>query len=94
TGGVLSIVNAIVRLAAFPAASVELPTRTWSPSPATAVPLENGWPSRVAVVVPGRVMFEIAGAEPELMREALTVAAHKLSVSCRIVTREDLDNAS
>ncbi len=42
----------------------------------------------VAVVRPGRIMFEMAGADPELMKEALTVAAFKLPVPCKIVYRE------
>lgn len=42
----------------------------------------------VAVVKPGRVMFEIAGASDELMREALTRAAHKLPIKCKIIERE------
>ncbi len=42
----------------------------------------------VAVVKPGRVMFEIAGASEELMREALTRAMHKLPVKCKIIARE------
>jgi len=42
----------------------------------------------VAVVKPGRVMFEIAGASDELMREALTRAMHKLPLKCKIIARE------
>ena len=42
----------------------------------------------VAVVKPGRVMFEIAGAEEGLLKEALTRAIHKLPVKCKIVARE------
>jgi len=42
----------------------------------------------VAVVKPGRVMFEIAGASEELMREALTRAMHKLPLKCKIIARE------
>jgi large subunit ribosomal protein L16 len=42
----------------------------------------------VAVVKPGTVMFEIAGVEDELARKALTLAAHKLPVKTKIVTRE------
>ena len=43
----------------------------------------------VAVVKPGRVMFEIGGVSEELAREALRLAMHKLPVKCKIVTRED-----
>lgn len=47
----------------------------------------------VAVVKPGRVMFEMAGADLNLMREALAVAAHKLPLPCKIVYREGLGDA-
>jgi len=47
----------------------------------------------VAVVKPGRVMFEIAGASDELMREALTRAMHKLPLKCKIIAREKEDEA-
>ena len=43
----------------------------------------------VAVVKPGRVMFELAGVPEELAREAIRLAAHKLPVKCRFATRED-----
>ena len=42
----------------------------------------------VAVVKPGRVMFEIAGVSEEVAREALRLASHKLPVKTKIVTRE------
>ena len=42
----------------------------------------------VAVVKPGRVMFEIGGVSEEAAREALRLAMHKLPVKCKIVTRE------
>jgi len=42
----------------------------------------------VAVVKPGRVMFEIAGVSEELAREAIRLAVHKLPLKCRFVTRE------
>ncbi len=44
----------------------------------------------VAVVRPGRVMFEIAGVRDELAREALRLASHKLPVDCKVVVKEDL----
>ncbi|MBI5833870.1 MAG: 50S ribosomal protein L16 [Armatimonadetes bacterium] len=47
----------------------------------------------VAVVKPGRIMFEMGGAELDLMREALGIAAHKLPVPCKIVYREGLGDA-
>jgi large subunit ribosomal protein L16 len=43
----------------------------------------------VAVVKPGRVMFEVAGVDEALARDAIRVAAHKLPVKCRFATRED-----
>jgi len=43
----------------------------------------------VAVVKPGRVMFELAGVPEELAREALRRAGHKLPVRTRFVMRED-----
>ena len=43
----------------------------------------------VAAVKPGRVMFEIGGVSPELAREALRKAAHKLPVGTKFVSRED-----
>ena len=42
----------------------------------------------VAPVKPGRVMFEIAGVTEEVAREALRLAANKLSVKCKFVKRE------
>ena len=42
----------------------------------------------VAVVRPGRVLFEIAGVESGLAREAMRRASHKLSVQTRTITRE------
>ncbi len=48
----------------------------------------------VAVVKPGRVMFEMDGAELALMREALEVAAYKLPIKCRIIYREGASDAS
>ena len=42
----------------------------------------------VSVVKPGTVMFEIDGVEDALARKALTLAAHKLPVKTKIVTRE------
>ena len=45
----------------------------------------------VAVVKPGRVMFEIAGVSEEIAREALRLAVHKLPIKCKIVSRADLE---
>ncbi len=43
----------------------------------------------VAVVKPGRVMFEMAGIPEEQAREALRLASHKLPVKCKFVKKED-----
>ena len=66
--------------------------------PVTAKPAETRMGSGkgtleywVAVVKPGRVMFEIAGVSEEVAREALRLAMHKLPVKCKIVSRADLE---
>jgi large subunit ribosomal protein L16 len=46
----------------------------------------EGW---VAVVKPGRVMFELAGVPEPLARDAIRLAAAKLPVKCKFVMRED-----
>src|SRR5436189_2028191 len=46
----------------------------------------DGW---VAVVKPGRVMFELAGVDEQLAREAMRLAGHKLPVRTKFVTAED-----
>ena len=43
----------------------------------------------VAVVKPGRVMFEIAGVEETVAREALRLATHKLPIKCKFVIKQD-----
>ena len=48
----------------------------------------EGW---VAVVKPGRVMFELAGVPEPLAREAMRLAGHKLPVRTKFVMREDSD---
>ena len=45
----------------------------------------------VAVVKPGRVMFEISGVPDEVAKEALRLATHKLPIKCKVVSREDLE---
>lgn len=69
--------------------------RIFPQKPVTAKPAETrmgsgkGAPDRwVAVVKPGVVLFEIGGVREELAREALLLAAHKLPVDTRLVTRE------
>ena len=44
----------------------------------------------VAVVKPGRVMFEIAGVSEELAREAMRLAAHKLPIKCKFIKKEEM----
>ena len=48
----------------------------------------------VAVVKPGRVMFEISGVPQETAREALRLAMHKLPIKCKIVSRADLEGGA
>lgn len=66
--------------------------------PVTAKPAETrmgsgkGAPDYwVAVVKPGRVMFEISGIPEEVAREALRLATHKLPCKCKVVSRADLE---
>ncbi|GAB6934797.1 50S ribosomal protein L16 [Calditerricola yamamurae] len=65
--------------------------------PVTAKPLEvrmgsgKGSPEKwVAVVKPGKILFELAGVPEDVAREALRLAAHKLPIKCKFVKREDL----
>ena len=51
----------------------------------------EGW---VAVVKPGKVMFEIAGVSEEIAREALRLASHKLPVKTKIVKRQETGGES
>ena len=44
----------------------------------------------VAVVKPGRVMFEMNGVSEEVAREAMRLASHKLPIKCKFVTKADL----
>ena len=66
--------------------------------PVTAKPAETRMGSGkgavdywVAVVKPGRVMFEIAGVSEEVAREALRLAMHKLPCKCKIASKADLE---
>lgn len=69
--------------------------------PYTAKPLEvrmgsgkgapEGW---VAVVKPGKILFEIAGVEEEVAREALRLASHKLPIRTKFVKREEIGGES
>lgn len=42
----------------------------------------------VAVVKPGRVLFEVKGVEEEVAREAMRLAMHKLPIKCKFVKKE------
>ena len=43
----------------------------------------------VAVVKPGRIMFELSGVSEEVAREAMRLASHKLPIRCQFVKREE-----
>ena len=65
--------------------------------PATQKPAETrmgsgkGAPEHwVAVVKPGRIMFELAGVPEDIAKEALRLAAHKLPIKCKVVKREEM----
>ena len=65
--------------------------------PVTKKPLETrmgkgkGAPEYwVAVVKPGRVMFEIGGVDQELAREAMRLAANKLPIKCKFITKQEM----
>lgn len=68
--------------------------RIFPDKPITAKPAETRMGSGkgsveywVAVVKPGRVMFEIGGVSDEDCKEALRLASHKLPVKCKIISR-------
>ena len=42
----------------------------------------------VAVVKPGRIMFEMDGVDPDVAREAMRLASHKLPIKCKFVMKE------
>lgn len=48
----------------------------------------------VAVVKPGRIMFEVAGVPLPVAKEAMRLAAHKLPIKCKFVTREEMGGES
>ena len=43
----------------------------------------------VAVVKPGRIMFEMEGVAPEIAREAMRLASHKLPIKCKFIMKEE-----
>jgi len=46
----------------------------------------------VAVIKPGRIMFEVSGVTKEIAHEALNLASHKLPIKTKIVVRPDFEN--
>jgi large subunit ribosomal protein L16 len=69
--------------------------------PVTLKPAETGMGSGmgnpvywVAVVMPGRILFELGGVREDLAEEALMRAIHKLPMKCRIVKRETVGAAA
>lgn len=70
--------------------------RVFPDKPFTKKPLETrmgkgkgapeGW---VAVVKPGRILYELEGVSPEVAKEAMRLAAHKFGIKTRYVTRHD-----
>ncbi len=66
------------------------PDKPFTKKPAeTRMGKGKGAPEKwVAVVKPGRVMFEMAGVDLATAKEAMTLAAHKLPIHTRFVSRE------
>jgi large subunit ribosomal protein L16 len=69
--------------------------RVFPDKPVTKKPAEvrmgsgKGAPDHwVAVVRPGRILFEVAGVEPALAREAMRLASHKLPIKTKFLSRE------
>jgi large subunit ribosomal protein L16 len=70
--------------------------RVFPHKPLTAKPLETrmgkgkgGVDKWVMNIKPGRIIFEMAGVEESLAREALTLAIHKMPFKCKIITLKD-----
>lgn len=71
--------------------------RVFPDKPITKKPLETrmgkgkgpveAW---VAVVKPGRIMFEMNGVEPDVAKEAMRLAMHKLPIKCRFVIKSEM----
>jgi len=66
--------------------------------PVTAKPAETrmgsgkGEPEKwVAVVKPGRIIYELAGVSEEIARESMRLAEHKLPIKCKFVKRDEMD---
>jgi large subunit ribosomal protein L16 len=74
--------------------------RIFPDKPVTAKPAETRMGSGkgavdhyVAVVKPGRIMFELGGVRPDVAKEALSRAAQKMPIKCKIIGREDVEGA-
>jgi large subunit ribosomal protein L16 len=74
--------------------------RIFPDKPVTAKPAETRMGSGkgavdhyVAVIKPGRVLFELGGVRPEVAKEALELAAQKLPIKCKVIGREDVEGA-
>jgi large subunit ribosomal protein L16 len=72
--------------------------RVFPDKPITSKPAETrmgkgkgGVEKWVAVVPQGKIMFEMEGVNPELAREAFAIAAQKLPVKCKFISRQTLD---
>jgi large subunit ribosomal protein L16 len=72
--------------------------RIFPDKPVTAKPAETRMGSGkgavdhyVAVIKPGRIMFELGGVRPEVAKEALELAAQKMPIRCKIIGREDVE---
>lgn len=75
--------------------------RIFPDKPITAKPAETRMGSGkgavdhyVAVVKPGRVMFELGGVRPEVAQEALHLAAQKMPIRCKVLGREEVEVTS
>jgi len=73
--------------------------RVFPDKPITAKPAETRMGSGkgavdhwVAVVKPGRIIFEIGGVSEEIAKEAIRLAIHKLPVKCRFITRGEAES--
>ena len=71
--------------------------RIFPDKPVTAKPAETRMGSGkgavdhyVAVIKPGRIMFELGGVRPEIALEALQLAAQKMPIRCKIIGKEDV----
>jgi large subunit ribosomal protein L16 len=74
--------------------------RVFPDKPVTAKPAETRMGSGkgavdhyVAVVKPGRIIFEVGGVTEEVAKEAIRLAIHKLPIQCRFIKREEAESA-